>query len=109
MLQNGSAKCQISKNITRFGLESQMLLNLSGRSGAVTRTLIGVCYSCIHVLPDGFLFKLINFNLIRKQIRRPEHEYINLHPQLAFFYGFEWGKETTFGRNVGCNSLLGRE
>ena len=39
-------------------------------------------------LPDGFLFKLINLNLIWKETRRAEHEYINMHPppppQLTF-------------------------
>ena len=53
-------------------------------SRAVTRTLIGgggdvFIYSC-SVLPDRFLFKLINLNLILKNTRRAEHEYMNIHP-----------------------------
>ena len=51
-------------------------------SRAVTRTLIGGgggVYSYIHVLPDRFLFKLINLNLILKNTRRAEHEYMNIH------------------------------
>ena len=43
----------------------------------VTRTLIGDVYSYVHVLPDRFLFKLRN--LIRKETRRAEHEYININ------------------------------
>ena len=52
-------------------------------SRAVARTLIGGgggVYSYIHVLPDQFLFKLINLNLISKETSRAEHEYMNKHP-----------------------------
>ena len=46
----------------------------------VTRTLIGgSVYPYIHVLPDEFLFKLINLNLISKETRLAEHEYMNIH------------------------------
>ena len=51
----------------------------------VTRALIwggggrGV-YSYIRVLPDGFLLKSIVFNFISKEIRRAEHEYMNMPP-----------------------------
>ena len=34
----------------------------------------GTLYLCIYVLPDGFLFKLIDLN----EIRWAEHEYINI-------------------------------
>ena len=52
---------------------------------AVTRTLIGGgeggVYSYIHVLPDRFLFKLIDWNLTSKETHRAEYEYMNeLHP-----------------------------
>ena len=50
---------------------------------AETRTLIGGgggIYSYIHVLPDGFLFKLINLNFISKETRRAEHECMNIPP-----------------------------
>ena len=40
----------------------------------------GSVYTCIHDLPYRFLFKLINMNLIWKETRRAEHEYINIHP-----------------------------
>ena len=47
------------------------------RFTAVARTLIGGggAYSYIPVLPDRFLFKLMNLNLIWKETRRAEHEY----------------------------------
>ena len=53
---------------------------------AETRTLIGGgVYSYIHVLPDRFLFKLMDLNLISKETRRAEHEYMNTPPpQLTF-------------------------
>ena len=41
-----------------------------------TRTLI--------VFPDRFLFKLINLNLIKKETRRWEHEYVDMPPKLMF-------------------------
>ena len=49
---------------------------------AVARTLIGGggAYSYIHVLPDQFLSKLINLNLISKETSRAKHEYMNKHP-----------------------------
>ena len=58
----------------------------------LTRTLIGGgvggVYSYIHVLPARFLFKLRYLNLIWKETRRAEHEYMNIHtpppPQLTF-------------------------
>ena len=34
-------------------------------------------YSCICVMPDGFLLKSTQ---IQKEIRRAEHEYMNKHP-----------------------------
>ena len=40
----------------------------------------GGVHSHIHALHDIFLFKLINVNLIRKEIRRAEHEHPNIHP-----------------------------
>ena len=50
---------------------------------AAARTLMlgwgggeGGAYSYIHVLPDEFLFKLINLNLICKETRRAERQYI---------------------------------
>ena len=48
------------------------------------RTLIeggGGVYLFIHVLPDIFLFKLIDLNFL-KETRRAEHEYMNMpsHP-----------------------------
>ena len=50
-----------------------------GTVRAVARTLIGGVYSYIHFLPDQFLFKLINLNLISKETSWAEHEYMNKH------------------------------
>jgi hypothetical protein len=49
----------------------------------VTRALIGGgggVYSYIHVLPDEFLLNFFIFKFISKEIRRAEHEYMNIHP-----------------------------
>ena len=57
---------------------------------AETRTLIGGggVYSYIQVLPDELLFKWNSNWSIWKEIRRAEHEYMNIHPppppQLTF-------------------------
>ena len=62
---------------------SRMLVMLQSLTiRAVPRTLIGggCVYSYIHVLPDQFLFKLINLNLISKETSRAEHAYMNKHP-----------------------------
>ena len=49
---------------------------------AVARALIGGggVYSYIRFMPDGFLLKSVVFKLISKEIRRAEHEYMNIHP-----------------------------
>jgi hypothetical protein len=51
----------------------------------VARTLInwkGGVYSYIRVLPDGFL-EINSKQLISKEVRQAEHEYMNIHPQLT--------------------------
>jgi hypothetical protein len=50
-------------------------------SRGVTRALIGGgVYSYIRVLPDEFLLNYFVFKIISKEIRRAEHEYMNIHP-----------------------------
>ena len=45
--------------------------------GTVTRALIGGgVYSYIRVLPDALLFKSVSLELISKEIRRAEREYM---------------------------------
>ena len=39
-------------------------------------------YSYSPVLPDRFLFKLINFNLIKKETYQKENEYMTIHPPI---------------------------
>ena len=52
---------------------------------AVTKTLIGGGgeYSYIRVLPDEFFWNQLSLQLISKEIRRAEREYMNMrHPPI---------------------------
>ena len=66
-------------------METRTLIRGRGRRGREVgggegrgRRGVGV-YSYTHVLPDRFLFKLINLNLISKETHRAEHEYMNIY------------------------------
>ena len=61
-----------------------MLVYVLYMDKGVTRPLIGggggVLYLYIRIVPDGFLLKSVvfNYNFISKEIRRAQHEYMNI-------------------------------
>ena len=77
-VRNVSFLLSIWEHVVNFSQTDTALLQTNRD---ITRTLIGRrvgVHSYIIVLPDEFLFKLINLNLIWNWTRRAEHEYINL-------------------------------
>ncbi len=77
---NKSKPKYLNKIVQFYTKRSQMnslLLTIMTRSSGVTRALIGGCIFIYSCSARRISFEM---NLISKEIRRAEHEYMNIHP-----------------------------